>query len=98
MERSESTHRPQVTTYQVSLAAPAVEWLERCRDAKLKRRIGAMIDGLATAPRPPGSIKLTAETAVWRVRLGEYRILYEIEDQQLRVWVIRIAKRSEAYR
>jgi mRNA interferase RelE/StbE len=34
----------------------------------------------------------------WRVRLGEYRILYEIADERLIVLVIRIAKRSEAYR
>ncbi|HVU33556.1 MAG TPA: type II toxin-antitoxin system RelE/ParE family toxin [Opitutaceae bacterium] len=84
--------------YTVSLSANAADWLESCRDGKLKRRIGATIDGLAISPRPPGCVKLAGEDVVWRVRVGDYRILYEIHDDRLVVLVVRIAKRSEAYR
>jgi mRNA interferase RelE/StbE len=87
-----------VNGYGVSLSAKAVKWLEECRDAKLKRRLGAVIDALAANPRPPGCVKLAGEDAVWRVRVGDYRVLYEVHDDRLVVLVIRIAKRSEAYR
>ncbi|MDO8544424.1 MAG: type II toxin-antitoxin system RelE/ParE family toxin [Opitutaceae bacterium] len=84
--------------YTVNLSANAADWLESCRDAKLKRRIAAAIDGLGNNPRPSGCVKLAGEDAVWRVRVGEYRILYEVHDGRLVVLVIRIAKRSEASR
>ena len=67
--------------YAVNLSANAADWLESCRDAKLKRRIAAAIEGLAINPRPPGCVKLAGEDAVWRVRVGDYRILYEVHDE-----------------
>lgn len=84
--------------YRVELSAKALVWLEGCLDAKLKRRIGQAIDALAMNPKPPGCVKLAGEDDVWRVRVGDYRILYEVHDDRLWVLVIRIAKRSEAYR
>ena len=84
--------------YSVSLTAKAAEWLEECRDAKLKRRIGAVIDALTGNPRPPGCVKLAGEEVAWRVRVGGYRVLYEVHNDRFVVLVIRIAKRSEAYR
>ena len=87
-----------MSAYTVTLAGPALDWLARCRDAKLKRRIGEVIDRLGENPRPPGCVKLTGEVDLWRVRLGDYRILYEIHEGRLHLLVIRIAKRSEAYR
>lgn len=87
-----------MNSYAVNLSANAADWLASCRDSKLKRRIAAAIDGLAINPRPPGCVKLAGEDAVWRVRVGDYRVLYEVNDNRLVVLVIRIAKRSEAYR
>lgn len=84
--------------YQVSLSARALDWLEACRDAKLKGRLGKAIDGLASDPRPPGCKKLKDEERVFRIRVGEYRILYEVHDNRLLVLVIRISKREDAYR
>ncbi|MCX6940689.1 MAG: type II toxin-antitoxin system RelE/ParE family toxin [Verrucomicrobia bacterium] len=84
--------------YTVNLSARAADWLEACRDEKLKRRVGRAIDALEICPRPPRSIKLTGEETVWRVRVGDYRILYEIFDQKLNILVIRIADRRDAYR
>ena len=56
------------------------------------------IDALATNPRPPGCQKLSGDIAVWRIRSGNYRIVYEIDDRVVRVLVIRIAHRREVYR
>ena len=87
-----------MSAYDLRLSAKALDWLEKCLDAKLKRRITGAIDGLATNPRPPGCVKLAGEDGVWRIRVGDYRILYEVDDGRLRVLVIRIADRKEAYR
>jgi mRNA interferase RelE/StbE len=87
-----------MTPHTVSLSARAVDWLDECLDAKLRRRIGQAIDALALTPRPPGCVMLTGEKNVWRVRVGDYRILYEAHDDRLVVLVIRIVNRREGYR
>tara|TARA_E500000331_G_scaffold99082_2_gene95831 strand:+ start:1645 stop:1902 length:258 start_codon:yes stop_codon:yes gene_type:complete len=61
------------------------------------QRILRRIDRLADNPRGPGCIKLAAGER-YRVRLGAYRIVYEIEDQRLTVQVIKVAHRSTVYR
>ena len=63
------------------------------------RRIDAVFRQLASNPRPDGVVKLSGRTASgWRVRVGEYRILYQIDDGRNRVDVYRIKHRREAYR
>ena len=63
------------------------------------RRIDAMFRQLASNPRPVGVVKLSGRTASgWRVRVGEYRILYQIDDSRNRIDVYRIKHRREAYR
>lgn len=61
------------------------------------KRVVAKIHQLATNPRNPDSKKLTS-LEQYRVRVGPYRILYEIHDQVLLVVVVRVANRKEAYR
>jgi mRNA interferase RelE/StbE len=60
-------------------------------------RIIRAIEGLATDPRPPGVKKLRQREA-WRLRVGAYRVLYEIHEDQVLVLVVRIRHRREAYR
>jgi mRNA interferase RelE/StbE len=62
------------------------------------RRIDNCIMALAEKPRPPRSAKLKGEADLWRVRVGDYRIIYQIEDDRLLVVVIRVAHRREVYR
>lgn len=64
----------------------------------MKRRVVDAIDALTANPRPPGCVKLAGDESVWRVRVGSYRILYEIHEGRLVVLVIRIAHRREVYR
>ncbi len=64
----------------------------------LRRRIAAKVDALAANPRPPGVRKLEGEEDLYRLRVGDYRVLYAIRDAVLLVLVVRIADRREAYR
>lgn len=67
--------------------------LPRSDVAKVLERIDALRDD----PRPPGGEKLSAQER-YRVRQGSYRILYEIEDQQVVVTVVKVGHRREVYR
>jgi len=59
-------------------------------------RIERRIDALADQPRPPGCKKLTGLDA-WRIRVGDYRVIYQIHDDRLIVLVVRIGHRREVY-
>ncbi len=65
----------------------------------IKRRVGHAIDALGQEPRPPGA-KLLAGTRqpTWRIRVGDYRILYEIHDDYLIVLVVGAGHRRDVYR
>ena len=81
-----------------------VEWKPSAARAfrKLPRqaqdRIRPRVDALATNPRPEGVKKLEDDDNAWRIRVGEFRILYEIHDVVLVVMVLRVAHRREVYR
>jgi mRNA interferase RelE/StbE len=63
-----------------------------------RKRLAAVIDNLAIEPRPKGAAKLTGLQHAYRLRHGDYRILYEIDEDRLLVLVIRIGHRREVYR
>ena len=81
--------------YAVEFLPSAARALARL-DRTVQRRIGRRIDALAADPRA-GAVKLCGADDVWRVRVGDYRVLYVIEDERLVVVVVRIAHRREAY-
>ena len=58
----------------------------------------ARIEALAENPRPPNAELLAGPVNIWRVRAGDYRILYTIKDDVLLVLVLRIGHRREIYR
>jgi mRNA interferase RelE/StbE len=64
----------------------------------IKGRISATVDDLEDNPRPPGCKKLKGIDDTYRIRVGDYRIVYEIHDTVLIVLVIRIAHRGKVYR
>lgn len=55
------------------------------------------IESLSSDPRPPGVEKLTGQDR-YRLRQGNYRIVYSIQDKELSVWIVRIGHRREVYR
>lgn len=61
-----------------------------------RKRIAAAIDTLAADPRPDGCTKLTARPG-YRIRVGEYRVIYDVDDQVVTVRVLRIGPRGEVY-
>jgi mRNA interferase RelE/StbE len=63
-----------------------------------QRRIGARIESLAVTPRPAGVKQLAASEKLYRIRVGDYRILYQILDRVLRVLVVEIGHRRDVYR
>ena len=64
----------------------------------MRHRVTTAIRSLAGNPRPPGATLLTGPDRIWRVRVGDYRILYRVNDEVVEVVVIRIRHRSDAYR
>ena len=61
------------------------------------RRIIKLIGTLADNPRPVGCEKLTGQER-YRIRQGRYRIVYSIQDNELTVWIVKVAHRKEVYR
>lgn len=84
--------------YRIEFLASAIKAL-----TGLQRRdqeaIKDLIDSLSDNPTPPGAKKLKGQSpAVWRVRAGDYRVLYQIDGKEIVVLIIKIAPRREVYR
>ena len=60
-------------------------------------RIIQAIMGLGTSPRPSGVRKLSGRNA-WRIRIGDYRVIYEINDELSKILVVTLGHRSKIYR
>lgn len=82
--------------YRVTLSPMATRQLRKL-DAPVRRRIQAVLDMLAEQPRPPAATRLVGGAGEWRVRTGDYRVVYEIEDDRLLILVLRIGHRREVY-
>jgi mRNA interferase RelE/StbE len=67
-------------------------------DKTTQARLGRRIESLADNPRPQGVKKLAGEDDFYRVRVGDYRIVYQIRDKSLLVLIVRLGHRSEVYR
>ena len=73
---------------QKELSSLPKEDYQRVRDAILK---------LGETPRPDGTLKMTGRPA-WRIRVGDYRVIYEIDDDKAVISIIHIGHRSDVYR
>ena len=82
--------------YRVELA-PAADRERRKLAVDVQKRIVRALEQLETDPRPPGVRKLQGEDNLWRLRVGDYRVIYTIEDDRLLVLVVRVANRRDAY-
>lgn len=70
----------------------------RTLDAAAQRRVQAAIELLADHPRPSGAKRLVGGDGEWRVRTGDYRIVYEIHDDVLLILVVAVGHRRDIYR
>jgi mRNA interferase RelE/StbE len=80
--------------YRVEIAPAAQRELRRLPPGDAARLKGPIL-ALAVEPRPPGAVRLTG-TDVWRLRVGDLRILYVIDDAASLVIIVRVARRSES--
>jgi len=84
-------------TYQVQIEIRA--WRELMRLGEdIQNAIFDAIEHLEQEPRPSGCKKLVAETTLYRVRIGKYRVTYRIEDDVLVVVVVKVGHRSQIYK
>jgi mRNA interferase RelE/StbE len=85
-----------VADYRVVVKSSAVKELERLPHDMASRAL-RKIAALASEPRPAGVRKLKGSPARWRLRIGEWRVIYEIDDRQRLVDIVYIRHRSAAY-
>ncbi len=83
--------------YAIDLKPGAARDLRKLPET-LRRRIANRIDALASDPVPAGAESLKGEANWYRLRVGEYRILYEVEHKASAVLIARIGHRREIYR
>jgi mRNA interferase RelE/StbE len=82
--------------YTIVFARSARKELESLSEA-LGRRILARIEALAADPRPHRCVKLAGSEDLWRIRVGDYRVLYAIDDALQVIDVIAVRHRKDAY-
>ena len=84
--------------HRVLLRPPAQKFLRKLRDKALAARLVTAMRGLANDPRPPGCEKLAGVENLYRIRVGDYRIVYQIQDVALLILVVKIGHPREVYR
>ena len=82
--------------YALEIKPSARKELENLSD-RLIARLAPKIDGLAADPRPSGCKKLHGYKDLWRIRIGDYRVVYLIDDGSKKVSVTRVAHRRDVY-
>ena len=86
-----------MAVYRVEYTNKALRQLA-CISEPYRTRIGHKVMALADNPRPPASCKLRGSNSLHRIRVGDYRVLYEIHDQIVTVLVAEVGHRSFIYR
>lgn len=84
-------------SYEVEFTSAAAKQIRKLQRPARERLLDA-IEDLQDDPRPHGAKKLVGEDLAWRIRVGDYRVIYEVIDSQLLVTVVRAAHRREGYR
>ena len=96
-KRNGPVPRPEPRRFEVRLTRAAERGLAAV-DKPTLRRIDAAILGLAVAPHPAGSKKLQGSDDLYRIRIGDYRVIYLVEDKHLVVLVVAVGHRRDVYR
>ncbi len=87
-----------MASYSVLIKPSAAKEIEAVDQKRERQRIVARILSLADEPRPVGCERLAGENDRYRIRMGRYRIVYSIADDELLVLVVRVAHRKDVYR
>ena len=87
-----------IRDYTVYLKPAAERALKKIADRTARRRIVRAIDGLEAAARPPQAVRIQGSDGLLRIRAGDYRIIYTVEDTTRTVLIATIGHRREVYR
>lgn len=83
--------------YQISYSPSAVKYLRKL-ERSTQRRLLTAIEELAKDPTPPGSIRLKGGQGERRIRVGDYRVIYEVDNGELIILVLKLGHRRDVYR
>ncbi len=83
--------------YIVELSIKAQKQLKAFPE-QIQNRLKVEIDALATNPRPSGVVALQGTKGLLRLRVGDYRVIYQVEDDRLVIFVVQVGHRREVYR
>jgi mRNA interferase RelE/StbE len=83
--------------YELTFSRPARKDL-RGLPADMQDRVLEAVERLRNNPRPQGCKKLKGSDDTFRIRVGDYRVIYEVHDQQVIVLIIRVRHRKDAYK
>ena len=86
-----------MSRYEITFARSARRELAAL-ETQLVARVWARIQALGAQPRPPGCRKVQGEEDVWRIRVGDYRVLYEIKNAMRIIDIVAVRHRRDAYR
>ncbi len=84
--------------YRLVIKPSAAKELDAVEPKKLRQRLVRMIEGLAIDPRPAGCDKLAGSPNLYRIRQGDYRAVYAVDDRDALVRVLKVGHRREVYR
>ena len=87
-----------MASYRVLIKPSAAKEIEAVDQKRDRQRIVAKILALVDEPRPAGSEKLAGESDRYRIRVGRFRIVYSVADDELLVLIVRVAHRKDGYR
>jgi mRNA interferase RelE/StbE len=82
--------------YRVVIQESASKALRKL-DEQIRRRVAVAVDALADDPRPPGIKAVAGEHGSYRIRVGDWRVLYEVDDDLRQVLIAKIGHRSTVY-
>ena len=83
--------------YHVTICRSARKEIEKL-DIIILRRIFPKIETLAENPYPQGSLKVQGQENLWRIRIGDYRVIYSVDEEEKLVDIIAVRHRKKAYR
>lgn len=86
-----------MASYQIEWKRSATKELRRL-PARTIARVISTVEGLASDPYPVGATKLTGSEKSYRIRIGDYRVIYTVEDDILYVEIVRVGHRKDVYR
>jgi mRNA interferase RelE/StbE len=87
-----------VARFRLVIKKSAAKELEKIPGKRDRQRLVERIAALAENPRPLGAEKLSGTRDKYRIRQGDYRVLYEIQDEVLTVYVVKVGHRKDVYR